>query len=216
MKYKSILLLLLLATMSFGQVPEVSVADAIKELQITKKEGNNMKIAIWLPIEYWAISLQDSPDVTPEVLAKIESIFENFILVMAVDININGTSFQPTGKLDAAITDSLGKKHLMLKKKDIPKETNDMLNVLKPVLANMLGSLGENMHLLLFDATDANGDLIADSSKEGKLNLLFNGERFNWDLPLSFLMTPKQCPIDGASMNGKWKYCPYHGNELVE
>ncbi len=216
MKVRLLGLLLMAVFFGHSQNQKVEIAEVIKELQVTKKSGDNMKVAIWLPTEYWAISLQDNPDVTPEVIEKIKSIFEDFILIIAVDVDIVGAEFKPNPAVKAELIDSNNIKHKLLKESELPGETRDMLNVLKPALANMLGNFGKNMQLLMFDATDKNGDKIAEASGEGALTLLYNGERFEWDLPFSFLMSPKKCPVDDAPMNAKWRYCPYHGNELVE
>lgn len=199
-----------------AQTTKVNAGDFIKEVQINKSNGSHVQLAVWLPVEYWRIALQDNPEVTPEVIAKIEDLFKDFIMILAVDAEVSGSGMDHSSKVEAVILDNEKNEYQKLKDKDIPSETREMLKVMKPALGNIMGELGTNMRILMFPAANENGDAIANAVEEGGFSLIYNGETFEWSLPLAVFMAQKKCPVDGEGMNGKWNYCPEHGNELVE
>ncbi|HEX7956048.1 MAG TPA: hypothetical protein VF508_03845, partial [Pyrinomonadaceae bacterium] len=97
----------------------------------------------------------------------------------------------------------------------VDADTRNLLGMMKPVLSNVIGKTGENLHFFIFPATDASGRKLADPSKEGTLKLKLGADEFKWRLPLSSLLPPKVCPVDGEQMSGAWKFCPWHGEKLA-
>lgn len=83
-----------------------------------------------------------------------------------------------------------------------------------PVLVNMLGPMGQNMHFFLFSSKKKNGQEIAVAKREGAFSVKLDKREFKWRLPLGSLLPPKVCPIDGEKLNGAWKFCPWHGVAL--
>jgi len=63
---------------------------------------------------------------------------------------------------------------------------------------------------------DAQSERISNPYTKGTVHLAFQGAEYKWRTPLGSLLAPKQCPVDQEVMTGAWKYCPYHGKELVE
>jgi len=86
--------------------------------------------------------------------------------------------------------------------------------MIKPVIANTLGPLGQNMHFLLFPAKDKNGQNIAEAKKEGAFSVKLGEREFKWRLPLGSLLPPKICPKCGEKLSGAYNYCPYDGTPL--
>lgn len=60
-----------------------------------------------------------------------------------------------------------------------------------------------------------NGKPVVDPTTEGVFAVRLDGETYQWDLPLSSLLPEKVCPVDNAPMDGSWKFCPWHGKELM-
>jgi hypothetical protein len=88
--------------------------------------------------------------------------------------------------------------------------------VLRPMFTNMLGPLGANMNAFFFPAKNASGAPLADPRAEGTLRAELGGRSFTWRLPLGSLLPPKYCPLDGEAFSGAYRYCPRHGNRLVD
>ncbi|HEY9002625.1 MAG TPA: hypothetical protein VIM89_14805 [Mucilaginibacter sp.] len=82
---------------------------------------------------------------------------------------------------------------------------------MKPMIANMMGKMGQNFRFFVFPAFDKNKVLIADPRKPGTLTIGLTNDAFKFKLPLESILKPKKCPIDGETMSGSWMYCPWHG-----
>ncbi len=82
-------------------------------------------------------------------------------------------------------------------------------------LTTILGPLGQNMHFIVFPSKNIKGQYIADVTKEGTFVVQLGETEFTWRLPLSSLVPPKICPVDGEKMSGAWKFCPWHGTKLL-
>lgn len=90
-----------------------------------------------------------------------------------------------------------------------------VVKLIEPMLVNMLGSFGSNMHIVAFTGTLPGGSQLVDPRREGTFTVsLEPGRDFIWRLPLASLVPRKHCPIDGERFPGNWKYCPFHGTEL--
>jgi hypothetical protein len=68
-----------------------------------------------------------------------------------------------------------------------------MLVMMKPVLANMLGPLGQNMHFFLFPAQTKAGARIAGATEKGHFKIKLGENEFTWRLPLDALLPGKVC-----------------------
>ena len=86
--------------------------------------------------------------------------------------------------------------------------------MMRPVLSNMLGPMGENMRFFLFPAVDGSGTEIANPTSQNHFAVQLGDHHFRWRLPLGSLLPPKACPDDGQVLNGAWNYCPWHGTKL--
>jgi hypothetical protein len=84
------------------------------------------------------------------------------------------------------------------------------------MFGNMLGAMGQGMHLFFFPARATDGSSLADATKEGDFSVRLGEESFKWHLPLGSLLPVKVCPEDGERMSGAWKFCPWHGRALVQ
>ena len=125
--------------------------------------------------------------------------FGDFKPRSAKEVKRNLTVFDEEGKGFEAIDDE-----------DINFQALMFLNMLKPILGNLLGKMGESMNVLVYEKE---GKKIIDPYQEGG-NIKYGKEVIDLDLPLASLLQDKVCPIDNEPMNAKWKYCPYHGDEL--
>jgi len=112
------------------------------------------------------------------------------------------------------LVDGAGNEYRSLPPLDVGPDARNLLAMLQPMLANMMGPMGQNLHFLVFPGLDDAGRRIADASAEGQFAVRVGDEEFRWRLPLGSLLPPKFCPVDGERLNGAWKFCPWHGVEL--
>lgn len=86
---------------------------------------------------------------------------------------------------------------------------------MKPMMANMLGSMGENMFFLVLENKDKSKlENPIDPYSNHQLEFELGDFKKEIDLPLSSLLEEKICPKTNKELNGKWNYCSIHGVEL--
>lgn len=195
------------------------MTDYIREIQMWHKDDNNMTLSFWIPQSYWKIALENSPQVPKELLEQIESAFENYVFVCALDLQINmdGTmtyTDELSLRKTITITDVSGKTHQPLQENQLNEDALTFSRTLKPMFAQMLGQMGAGMHLYFFEIKDAEKNNLINEYKKSNFSIEHSNKTFKYQLPLVTLLPSKKCPVDGAEMKGNWMYCPIHGTEL--
>nr|WP_321409587.1 hypothetical protein [uncultured Carboxylicivirga sp.] len=204
----------------FGQTtPKFDLTAYIHEVQIWDKQDNNMALTWWIPLSYWRMSLEGSPQVTPEVIDQVEQAFENYVVICALDLYINPDgSMRYTSEQDLrktlSVEDSTGNQYYPLTNAQLSAEALSFSEAIKPMFAQMLGQLGKGMAFYFFEIKDNDGNNVFNEFEEGKLIVKHSARTFTYNLPLVVLLPPKHCPVDGEEMKGNWNYCPIHGAKL--
>ncbi len=211
--------LLCAATLTFAQTKQIDLSEFMKQTQKWHKEGEEMKMAWWIPTDYWRIALEGNKDVPAEVVSQLENVFDEYVLIFAASINI-GSSGVITGVEEEVLAKSLvvvdqnGKKHSPLKRSEINSDALQIEANMKPMFAQSMGQMGQAMHLFFFKIQGADQKNLIAASKEGGFTVQHSSSEFKWVLPLPILMPDKFCPTDKAIMRGDWTFCPYHGVKL--
>ncbi|NRD23429.1 hypothetical protein HNV10_09265 [Winogradskyella litoriviva] len=182
----------------------------VKDLIQTEKTGQNMKQVWWLPEVYWEVALKDSPLGTQALIDEISTIFKDYSLFILLDAEL--TAFSGIKKNKILDLELVVNNNSYKPLKSYSDEIQSMIDVLKPTFSKMLGEVGENIEFFVFDNTFS--DAISPT-KETVFQLNFNNSSFEYNLPLPSLVREKKCPIDNKKHNGSWKFCPYHGEELI-
>jgi hypothetical protein len=91
---------------------------------------------------------------------------------------------------------------------------NIVVEVIKPILTNLLGPLGENMRFFYFPATGKDGVRLAEARGSGQLSMFLGPREYRWRLPLGSVFPPKQCPTCTEFYSGAFKFCPLDGIKL--
>jgi hypothetical protein len=153
------------------------------------------------------------------ILEIVSKVLRPYMIIVAIDGkigNFGGVTYkpEPTIRNSIQVIDNQGNSYRPLSNEEIDADTKNFLSMMQPVLANMLGPMGQNMHFYLFPPKNKAGQDIASAKKEGAFSLILDKRQFNWRLPLGSLLAPKICPVDGEKLSGAWKFCPWHGAEL--
>ena len=216
---KKTLVVLLLALSIVGlkaQEAKPDVLDLVYDLQKWKKDGKQMKLVWWIPTVYWQIALEQSPGVSQSQIDDIVAAVEQYTFIAAIDGRIGPYGLNYEDNIALNIIDNKGEKINPLSVDAMSSQTKTVLSVLKPVLSNTIGQMGQNMQFFVFDCCDAEGKLLGNPTEEGLFKVVNNGDLFEWRLPLGSLTPKKTCPVDGEKLNGSWVYCPWHGEKLVK
>lgn len=200
-------------------VPRIS--DFVKEIQQSKDYDGQYCIAFWFPWQYWETALLQGlkGQPMPQQYKDMISTMKQYNIIGAIDVKIT-----PMGMVygdeeivrDSAVmivNDSVRLKPL--DPKEYPEQIRELINLLSPIMKQLLGQMGQNQTWLVFPNRDSKGNAYADAKIDSRFEVHWRQNfPFKWRLPLDVLTPPKYCPVDGEKLSGKYKFCPYHGKEL--
>ena len=221
--YKRLVVLAsLLCVLSFAAVAQTRKVDIdalITETQKSTTVKDEMTIVWWIPLEFWEATLAGE-NMPKAQIDEVLGILRPYVIVAVVDGKINQAG-KVAYRSEAAITRDIrivssgNPDQAALPSDKIGLGMTTLLNTMKPIVSNILGSLGENLHFVVFSSSDPNGVPLVDARKPGTFAVrLEAGRTFTWRLPLASLSPPKTCPIDGEKLPANWRFCPFHGAEL--
>ena len=200
--------------------PATNVEALIRDTQRMAPGNDRMSLAWWIPEDFWRVSLSQDKRMTAEGVEEILKVLRPYTLVAVADGTIGpmgGVTFKPESEIrgQLVLVDTSGKVHRPLAADAVSGDIKNLLGFMKPVLSNMLGPMGENLHFFAFPARNESGRALADPLSEGNFAIRIGEQSFEWRLPLGSLVPPKMCPRDKEIVNGAWSYCPWHGEKLV-
>jgi hypothetical protein len=190
----------------------------VHETQKMSQEGGGaITMVWWMPEEYWAASLAQAPNVTPAQTDQIMKAIRPYVMVAVVKGTISpmGSTFESEdyARTNTKLIDSKGNSYSPVADGDIDATAKSILAVLKPTLANSMGALGQNFHILLFPA-EKDGQRLIDAKQKGQFKIAFADKEFKWRLPLDAVLPAKTCPKCHEECKGSWGYCPWCGGKL--
>ena len=219
-QYAILLLILVFSAPAIGQeAHKVPLTEYIREIQIWKKDGENMTLSFWLPRSYWRIALADNPAIPEDMVHLILETLDDYIFVCALDVDIHldgSITFASEETIRNSITVKIneGVPQQPIPENQLDISVRSISETMKPMFENMMGQFGAGMRFYFFENKDENGALLVDEYKEGEFMIYHSNKEFEYALPLTTLLPPKNCPVDNAAMKGNWSYCPFHGNTL--
>jgi hypothetical protein len=199
------------------------VEDILKETQ--KQVGGNHRIGIvwWIPAEFWEASAKrqgNTPERAREMFASLREYTIVCVAVGKIGIGTINWSTEADVRANTVLRDAAGLNYKSVT--EISSDAQGLLSIVKPVLTNVLGPMGQNLQFLLYPAKTSAGLTIADAQRPGSFSVVISdllGQKetvFGWRLPLTSLTPPRFCPIGHERVQADWKYCPWHGNKLDE
>ena len=216
----ALLLSCLFASAAAAQPGRIDTDALVNETQKFHPAQDRLTVVWWIPNEFWEVTFAQDASVPK---AEAEAFMKNVrpYLIFGVVDGRFGPSGDATFKSEAEIrgvlqiVDAQGAAHRPIAHEKVDAEVRNLLALMKPVLSNIMGKTGENLHFFIFHPADAAGRKIADANKEGTLTVKLGADAFKWRLPLASLLPTKVCPVDGEQMSGGWKFCPWHGERLA-
>lgn len=221
-KITALFLFLLCFQISFSQkkdFKDVSIDALISDTQYSSDSADNVELIWWIPTEYWEVVFANDKTVSEIEKNGIIEMLKDYLVIISIKGKVGlfgGITYETKDALKSM--SSISYKGDTLALVDNSKLSPDLINflsVIKPMLKNMLGAMGENMQIFLFENSKFKTVLPVDPY--GTENILFELGDFkkNVQLPLGSLLKEKICPIDNVNHSGKWNFCPYHGDKLV-
>lgn len=221
---KKILIVILLFFVSINKLVaqdfKVNINKLTEETQQLSESNDKMRLVWWIPVEYWEAIFTQDQTISKLEADKMLSILEKYTMLAIIDGDISESGTISYVDRDETfnklvVIDKNKNEYTPLLEEEIDLDTKNMVAIMKPILGNMLGRLGENMHFFLFQKRDNPLEKIVDPKNKELFEVKVSEERFVWKLPLGALLKPKLCPVDNQPLDGSWDYCPYHGSKLT-
>lgn len=196
----------------------VDLGTLTRETQQQFQDASALEIVWWVPISIWAEIIQGKSDTGPAASGSLP--LDDHLVFFVAEATIS-----PLGNIGFRSPEATRKRFRLvhpqkgqiapLPEEEIPADLRVLLNTLLPALAGGAGKVGESFHPFVFPAAGKDGKRIAAAREPGELVVELGERRFRWRLPLASLLPPKRCPVDGEELSGAFRFCPYHGKELV-
>jgi hypothetical protein len=208
---------LLVGTALVGSVRAADVRGFIAETQQSSTVGQQLTMAWWIPAEFWDVSLAGNPNVTPDTAAQVHAAFQDYqvFALLRANTGLQGLS-DVASKADLLSNGRLevdGKVIAPIDPDKVPAAVQTILGAMKPLLAGMLGQMGQSIELIVYPAT-SDGHRITDPMKPGSFQYTLFEQTFHWRLPLASLLPKKIDRKSKEEFPGNYDYNPYTGDKL--
>lgn len=198
----------------------INLNDLTQETQKLSQNPGEMTLLWWIPEEFWRASMSQDPDVTKAKMEEFLKVIRPYTLLAVVDGTMGafgGVTYksEETIRGSVKIKDSQGRIYLPLAESAVSPDAKNMLQTIKPVIVNILGPMGQNMHFLLFPGNAKDGAPVIDPKKKGTFSVVLGEKDYRWRLPLDSLFPSTTCPKCGEVCKGSWAFCPWCGTKLT-
>jgi hypothetical protein len=209
---------LIVSLMGVGRVRAVEVREFIHETQQSSNVGQQLTLVWWLPPEFWEVSMASNPNISAQTSADISATFHDyqvFALVRA-STGVGGlTALQSNADLVSnAHFEVAGQPIAPIPPDKVPPGIQTMLGAMRPMLANMLGQLGQSMELVVYPGVVDQHRLI-EPLKSGSFQFALYDQTFHWRTPLASLLPKKVDRKTKEEFPGNYDFNPYTGDKLI-
>lgn len=202
---------------------ETKIDAIIKETQLTVGGKDTTGFVWWLPAEFWEQSAIEQGNTPEQARASFAALHDYIMVIIAVGkVGLGNINWRSEKEIRAgtSLRDSDGQVYQPLQ--EISGDAQGIASIIRPVLSNILGPMGQNLQILFFPAKTKSGKLIADPARASSFSVVLSNlttlkeSEFSWRLPLTSLSPPKFCPTGKERVEANWKFCPWHGVPLSE
>lgn len=192
------------ATSGLAQRVQVDMAQLITELQRQTSQLDAVTSVWWMPPAFWEATFLADPALSQEEMEQILAVLRPYTLLAVVDGTIGplgGVSYVPRDQLEdqVVIMDRDGVTHKPQPAAEISADVSNLIAMFRPMLTNMIGPMGANLHVFAFRSDDARARRIADPLSEGRCDVPVGEEEFTWRLRSDPCFHPNTAPWTGRS-----------------
>jgi hypothetical protein len=192
--------------------------EIVKETLLQSKQSQVVRIAWWVPEEFWLESFKANPAMSKEQIDQFISFFHSYTLLIVVDGKIGimgGVNYSDEQDIrkSLVLTSGSGVKYRPIDDSLLSADLKNFLIVMKPLMSNAIGALGQNMNFYVFQGNGPEDTPIIDAKSKGSFTVTLQNEEFRWRLPIAALLPRRTCPNCKETFPGTYNYCPYDGNK---
>jgi hypothetical protein len=214
-----IALLALLPVTAAQAEPRQDFTAILKDTEMIKNADHRLTIIIWMPEQYWRASLQSNDRLTDKAKDEFIEAIRPYTMLAVVDANVGigaAFTFSSSDALRKVVTieDGAGNLYVPLDSETVSGSMRNILQVMRPLLANAMGAMGSNVEIMLFPASGKGGGPIADPKQEGFFTVHVSDLSFRYRLPLGSLLPPMIDTRTGDTFPGNYHFNPFTGGKL--
>jgi len=188
----------LISGQSYGQ-ENINLEALVQETQKVSKSQDELTMVWWIPEQFWHASMAQNPAINKAHIDQFLETIRPYTIIAVIDGHIGafgGITYrsEEAVRTSVKINDAKGSSYDPINESAVLPDIKNLLQILKPIITNMLGPMGQNMHFILFQSKSKDGQPIADPTKEGILNILVAGKEFKYRLPLGSVLPSKFDP----------------------
>jgi hypothetical protein len=202
-----------------SRADEVDIQALVKETQISRQAAGKLDLVWWIPTEFWSESFRRNAAMPALQRDEMIATIDEYVIVAAIESNI-GTlgTMSSTSKEDMEKEAKLvvGKVQLSpIPESELTAGARNFVQIMKPVIANMLGQVGQGLHFIAFKGKNEKGEAVVNPKLPGQLSFKLGEKSFDYRLPLGSLLPAKMDADSGDRFPGNFNYNPYTGKKLV-
>ena len=204
---------------AFGQ-EQVDSQALLRETQKTSQTAGQLTMIWWLPEQFWQAAAAKSNPAGAVQSDALMKVMRRYTLIAVVDGQVGplgGITYKSEELVRSSVTlkDSMGVSYPPLADTAIDADMRILLQLFKPVVANVAGPLGQNMHMLVFPSTGKGGQPLADAKSTGFFLVIVSGKEFKYTLPLASVLPFRYDAVTGEQFPGTYNFNPITGARLV-
>jgi hypothetical protein len=192
----------------------------VKDLEMTNHADDRLTIVLWLPTEFWRSSLENAGKLAPKEIERFVKELDPYVVVAVADgtSGIAGSvTFADPDVLKSSMTieDARGNLLSALPDNDVSPGVRNLVQIMRPMFGNMLGSLGSHLAVVVFKGADKAGHRTVEPTRDGKFVVHVGTLTLQYRLPLASLLPPAIDPGTGESFPGNYHFNPFTGGKLA-
>ena len=209
------------------EMENVDLNTLIKETQVSNS-GDGMSLVWWIPPEFWSVALSQDASMSATEREQFLSILEPYFMLGVVQGEMSSlgvTQFYDIERvrqnLSLSYENGDGEQIVLTPATEISSEVQMLQNMIKPMLEQMMGNMGQNFHFLTYEDLNSSGKRQVSPYEDGTIQIKLAGNNnvangdFAIALPLNSLYVPRICP-NGEEAHISWEYCPWDGTKLED
>ena len=219
---------LLLASFAYAidkkEITDVDLNALTVEGQVMTGGANDLALVWWIPSEFWEVSMRQDAMVPEAQVEQVMGILENHSVLAVVQADVSPFgSFEFMGKdqimagLKVEVVRANGDAETISHTEPADPDLRIMLDQMRPILAQAMGSMGQNFYFFPLPGVAENGDRLVSPYERAviRVGLMNDGvpATAEIELPMDSLFVPRHCP-NGKPAHVSWNHCPWSGKKL--
>lgn len=206
------------------EITDIDLNVLTVEGQVMTGGASDLALVWWIPAEFWEVSMRQESMVPDEQVNQVMGVLKNYSVLAVVQANVSPFgSFQFFEKeqimkgMNVEFVRPDGSVETISHTEPSDPDLRIMLDQMRPILAQAMGSLGQNFYFFPLPDVDDDGERLLSPYDKGMIRVkLLNADAVHTaelELPLDSLFVPRLCP-NGKPAHVSWNYCPWSGKKL--